>query len=108
MAAISKSDYMLWRECPKNAWLKVHKPDIYYASELTEFDKSIIDNGIEVEEVARCLFPNGVLIPGRDEEARQTTQKLLAARTATLFQPIFERDGFLAAIDILGYNSDTA
>jgi len=44
---------MLWRECPKNAWLKVHKPDIYYASELTEFEKSIIDNGIEVEEVAR-------------------------------------------------------
>jgi len=95
---------MLWRECPKNAWLKVHKPDIYYASELTEFDKSIIDTGIEVEEVARSLFPDGFLIAGRGEEAQQTTKNLLGAKCPTLFQPLFERDGFLAAIDVLEYD----
>ena len=107
MAGISKTDYMLWRECPKNAWLKVHKPDIYYASELTEFDRAIIDNGIEVEEVARGLFPAGILIRGGGEEIRQATQKLLAAKTATLFQPIFELDGFLALVDVLDLNSET-
>jgi hypothetical protein len=107
MAKISKTDYMLWRECPKNAWLKVHKPNIYYASELTEFEKSIIDNGLEVEEVARGLFPAGILITGRSEEIRQATQKHLAARTPTLFQPIFERDGFLALVDVLDLNSAT-
>jgi len=107
VTSISKTDYMLWRECPKNAWIKVHKPDIYYASELTEFEKSIIDNGIEVEEVARGLFPEGLLIMGRSEEIRQTTQRLLAARTPTLFQPIFEPDGFLALVDVLNLNSET-
>jgi hypothetical protein len=108
MAEISKTDYILWRECPKNAWLKVHKPGVYYASEPTEFDQSLIDSGIEVEEVARGLFPNGLLIAGRDEEARQRTQELLAAGTPTLFQPIFERDGLLAAIDVLEFNSETS
>jgi len=98
---------MLWRECPKNAWLKVHKPDIYYASELTEFEQSIIDSGIEVEEVARGLFPGGILILGRVEEALQETQERLAAKAPTLFQPIFERDGFLAAVDVLEFNGKT-
>jgi hypothetical protein len=107
MAEISKTEYMLWRECPKNAWLKVHKPDVYYASELTEFEQSIIDSGIEVEEVARGLFPNGLLIAGRGEEARQTTQKFLAAGTPTLFQAIFEQDGFLAAVDVLEFSGET-
>jgi len=108
MTLISKTDYMLWRECPKNAWLKVHRPDIYYASELTDFEKSTINSGIEVEEVARGLFPGGFLIVGRGEEARQSTQELLAVRTPTLFQSIFERDGFLAAVDVLESNSGTS
>jgi uncharacterized protein DUF2779 len=104
---ISKTDYMLWRECPKNAWLRAHKPDVYYASELTDFEKSIIDTGVEVEELARGLFRDGVLVAGCLEDARQTTEELLAARTSTLFQPIFERDGFVAAVDLLQYNSAT-
>jgi hypothetical protein len=106
MARISKSDYMLWRDCPKNAWLKIHKPEVFYASDLTDFDKSIIDTGIDVEEIARGLFPGGLLIPGRDERAQQISAELLAKKTATLFQPIFECDGFVAAIDVLELDSE--
>jgi hypothetical protein len=104
MAEISKTDYLLWRECPKNAWLKVHKPDVYYASEPTEFDQSLMDSGNEVEDVARGLFPNGLLIVGRDNEARQRTQEILATGAPTVFQAIFEQDGFLAAVDVLEFN----
>lgn len=95
---------MLWRECPKNAWLKVHKPEFYYASKLTEFEQSIIDSGVEVEEVTRSLFPGGRLVEGRGEEALQTTQVLLAEGKSPLFQPIFEGDGFVAAVDVLEYD----
>jgi hypothetical protein len=104
MASISKTDYVLWRECAKNAWLRLHRPDIYYAAELTEFEQSIIDAGIEVEGAARGLFPGGTLIVGSPTEAQQKTADQLTAETQTLFQPVFEKDGRLAAIDVLQYD----
>jgi len=42
MAWISKTDYVLWRGCAKNAWLKLHRPEVYYAAELTEFEQAVI------------------------------------------------------------------
>src|SRR5205809_3651901 len=86
MACISKTDYVLWRECTKNAWLKLHRPDIYYATELTEFEQSVIDAGIEVEGVARGVFPGGILVTGSKSEAQQKTVDHLSANTRTLFQ----------------------
>jgi hypothetical protein len=104
MACISKTDYVLWRECAKNAWLRLHRPDIYYAAELTEFEQSIIDAGIEVEGASRGLFPGGTLIVGSPTEAQQKTADQLTAESQTLFQPVFEKDGLLAAIDVLQYD----
>src|SRR5882724_2762852 len=46
---ISKTDYILWRACAKNAWLRIHRPDVYYSAELTEFEQSVMAMGIEVE-----------------------------------------------------------
>jgi YD repeat-containing protein len=51
MTYISKTDYVLWRACPKNAWLRIHKPELYYSTELTEYEQSVIDMGVEVERV---------------------------------------------------------
>lgn len=104
---ISKTEYLLWRECKKNAWLKLHKPKIFYSFPLSEFEKSIIETGNEVEIVARRLFPTGVLIEGRDEQAQKLTQKYIAEKERTLFQPVFLKDGFLAALDILQYDKET-
>ena len=108
MASISKTDYVLWRGCAKNAWLRLHKPDIYYAAELTEFEQSIIDTGIEVEGAARALFPSGTLIAGSHSEAQQKTAELLTAKDGTLFQPVFEKGGLLAAIDVLQFDHTEA
>ena len=58
MSSIPKTDYILWRACHKNAWLRIHKPDVYNSAELTEYEQSVIDMGIEVERVARGLFPD--------------------------------------------------
>ena len=54
---LSKTDYILFRECPKNVWYKIHRPEIYNQAELSEFEKAIIETGNEVELVARKLFP---------------------------------------------------
>jgi len=104
---VSKTDYILWRECRKNAWLKIHRTDVYYANELSAFEKQIIETGNEVEAVARNLFPTGVLIEGRDEAAQNKTAELIKSGEKTLFQPIFVKDGFLAACDVLKLNEKT-
>ena len=98
---LSKTDYILYRECPKNVWYKIHKPDIYSQSELSEFEKLIMETGNEVELVARKLFPTGILIEGRDSKAQKATQDYLVKKREILFQPIFVKDGYLAAIDVL-------
>ena len=123
MIIVSKSDYILFRECKKNVWLKKHRPDIYNKSGLSEFEKSIIETGNEVELLARKLFPAGILIEGRGKEAQELTQQYLVAMAGTglprakalamtekglvLFQPVFVRNGFMAAVDILEYDEKT-
>lgn len=104
---LSKTDYILYRECPKNAWYKIHRPDVFFQSELTEFEKSIIETGNEVESAARKLFPAGILIEGRDAKAREATRDYIAKKQGVLFQPIFVKDGYLAAVDILKYEPET-
>lgn len=103
---LTKTDYILWRECKKNVWLKLHRPDVYSVGELSEFEKQIIETGNDVEEVARKLFPTGILIDGRAVKEQEETLDLLAKKTSVIFQPIFVRDGFLAAVDILELNTD--
>lgn len=103
---ISKTDYVLWRACPKNAWLRIHKPELYHSAELTEFEQSVIDMGIEVEEAARRLFPDGLLIPGPKGDAQQSTLRCLRSNpTGILFQAVFQCDDLSAAIDVLQYDS---
>ena len=105
MVVLSKTDYLLFRECRKNAWMKLHRPDVYFASELSSFDKAIIETGNEVELYARQLFPGGVLIEGRDRHAQAITLSHTGRKTPVLFQPVFQKDGFLAALDVLKWDA---
>ena len=107
MITLSKTDYILFRECPKNVWYKIHKPDIYFQSELSDFEKHLIGTGNEVELVARQTFPDGVLIDSRDEAAQKLTKEYIAKKQPVLFQPVFLKDNFLAAVDVLKFNPET-
>ncbi|MBX4200994.1 DUF2779 domain-containing protein, partial [Candidatus Parcubacteria bacterium] len=103
---LTKTDYIIWRECRKNTWLKIHKPEIYAEAELSEFEKQIIETGNEVETLARELFPGGVLLSGRGPKEQEKTRDLIEKKTKVIFQPVFEKDGFLAAVDILELQGD--
>src|SRR5687768_4797178 len=105
MGILSKTDYLIFRECQKNAWLKVHRRDVYDQKELSEFDKAIIETGNEVDGYARQLFPGGVLIAGRDQAAQEITRHHIANKTPILFQPSFLQDEYFAALDILRYDA---
>ncbi len=103
---LTKTNYILFRECAKNTWIKVHKPDIYYAHELSEFEKQIIETGNEVELVARELWPTGVLVEEKNEAAVSRTQELLDSGAETIFQAAFEKDHYFAAVDVLKRNAN--
>jgi len=102
---LTKTDYLIYRDCAKNAWLKVHKSDIYFSKPLSAFDQTIIDTGNEVDILARGLFPGGVLIDDRDDSVK--TMKLIKSKTPVIYQPVFETDLYKMVCDILVWNNDS-
>src|SRR5664279_1367066 len=99
---LTKTDYLIYRDCGKNAWLKVHKPDIYYAKPLSAFDQGIIETGNEVDELARDLFPGGVLLTSRD--ATEETMELVNSHINVIYQPVFETEKYKIVCDIISWD----
>lgn len=102
---LSKTNYITWRDCKKNAWLKMHKPDIYYSFPLSSFEQNIIDIGNEIDLLARKLFPGGVEVEDREDTAY--TEKLLKEKTKVIYQPVFKSEKYITASDIFVLNEDT-
>lgn len=101
---ISKTDFILWRECPHNTWVKKNKPEVYNSFEISEFEKSLGEIGNEVELVARKMFPDGYLVEKRSAGAQELTQTLLTEKKSVIFQAVFATDKFMAASDVLKWN----
>lgn len=104
MKLLTKTDFILYKECPNNVWVKRHKPEEYSKFEISEFEKSLGVMGNEVEELARGMFPGGYLVERRSEGAQELTQKLIAEQTPVIFQAVFATDKYLTATDVLKWN----
>lgn len=102
---VSKTNFITCLDCAKNAWIKIHKPEIYGEYPLSSFDLNIIDTGNQIDELARGLFPNGVLVENRDDS--ELTKKLMADKTPAIYQPVFATDKFITACDIFVWNLAT-
>ncbi len=92
---ISKSRYMNGLQCPRLLWLaannKLPDPD--------EEAQFIFDQGHEVGNYAKELFPGGVEVP-HDKNFIEATKKLVLKRH-TIFEGAFSFNGTFAKIDIL-------
>ena len=102
---LTKTDFLIYKDCAKNAWLKIHKPDIYYSKPISTFDQGIMEMGNDVDELARDLFPGGVLVSDRKDV--EGTKKLTEARTPIIYQPVFENKLYKIICDMLVWNSET-
>jgi hypothetical protein len=102
---IDKTTYLAYRQCPKNAWLKAHKPELHGLFELSEFEKGLSDMGHMVEVMAQKMFPNGVLIKKLEKDALAVTLQHIERKTPVLFQPTFVFEQFLARSDVLVYDA---
>ena len=104
---ISKTIFLDYVFCAKNAWLKINKPELLKEFELSAFEKNLMEQGNEVEVEARKLqvFTGGVEVLERGEEAVEKTRELMDARTPCIFQATFINDGFIARNDALVWNT---
>jgi len=100
MAGLSKSRILAHRQCPKRLWLQTYRP------ELAETDPSVaarFAQGAQVGEVARQLYPDGVLIVGGDlrQALRDTAEVLARSPQCPVFEATFEHEGVLVRVDLL-------
>lgn len=98
---LSKSRIAAWRQCPRKLWLQVHRPDLLDVSEEAERGHQI---GYEVAEVARSLFPNGVLIEGEADlqSALDATRRAMQRfPDRPLYEATFQHDNVLVQADLL-------
>ena len=101
MAPISKSTFLQYQICPKDTWLRLHKPEVVDTFTLTEFEKHLLEQGNEVEMCARQLFPGAVLVSATGDAAVEETRRLMAGDIDAIFQAPFLADGFFIKCDVL-------
>ena len=103
---ITKSDYLKFLTCPDYFWFHKKKPGVLVAKELNDFEKELIKSGQEVEAWGRKIFPSGVLIESREEQAVTDTNKLIEEGKKVIFQATFETDELYVMVDMLEWDEN--
>jgi len=104
MRFITKTLYLRYISCAKDAWLQINKPELKELFELSDFDKSLVAKGNLVESWARKLFPGGILVEEFGEEGHEVTGRYLNEKKQVIFQSTFTHDKFLVRNDVLEYD----
>jgi CRISPR/Cas system-associated exonuclease Cas4 (RecB family) len=97
VSTISKSKYMNGLQCQRLLWLSVNQPEaIPPVDEETQF---IFDQGHEVGNFAKMLFPEGIEVP-HDSDMVKKTHELIDQRK-TIFEASLSHNKTFAKPDIL-------
>lgn len=104
---ISKTTFQHYLHCPKDMWLKIHKPELKAEFQPSEFDLHLMEQGNEVESYARNLFPDGIEVSSAGERAVGDTSRLMTERIPAIFQATFIADGFIVRNDALCWNLES-
>ena len=95
---ISKSDYVMFKNCSKSLWLKKNQKGLF-----RQIDQTLKDNSREVEKTAQQLFSGGVEVEYNEilEIGAQTTTDLIAQNVKTIFGATFITSNTTVICDIL-------
>lgn len=94
MIVLTKTQYLYGLQCPKYLWITLHKKELI--PKITEKTQHLFDQGHEIGELAKTLFPKGIEIGGNYWEFEESHKKSIEA--LKLRKPLFEA-GFLANFD---------
>ena len=97
---LSKSRIISWKQCPKKLWLQIHRPELIEDSQPNE---QIFQVGNEVGEVARGLYPEGILIDDEDlSDALDSTRRAMDVHpNKPIFEAAFQHEGVLVRADLM-------
>jgi len=100
---LSKSTFLRGVQCAKSLYLHTFQRDL--ATPLDADQHARVTMGQQVGELARGLFPEGVLVSTprgfSKAEALQQTQSAMESGGTTLFEPAFLADGLFLRADVL-------
>src|SRR3990172_13192463 len=104
---LSKSKYLSGLQCEKRLWLEIYDPD--KASEATEYQQRLFEQGKEVGIRARRYFEEGYLID-KDRlkiyECVEETRDAIARGKSIIFEGTFFYDNTYIMSDIIKRNED--
>ena len=104
---ITKTDYMEYTLCPKNLWLKKHKPELFESIPISDFENEIILNGQIVDEASMSLFSDGELVTSKTLDQLNYSKELISKKSNTIFQASFEWGNFFVRTDVLHFDTET-
>ncbi len=100
---ITKTDFMAFRNCASDFWMKKHKPELFENIIPSDFEQQLIEQGYEVEMLAQKLFPEGV---DAKNMKQQEPAFFLGTADTILFQPTFAAANLQTRVDILKVAED--
>ena len=99
MTGLSKSRILAYRQCPKRLWLQIYRPELQEKNESTTARMAA---GTQAGEVARGLYPGGVLIDAEHlSQALDDTQSVMALGDKAIFEATFQASNVLIRADLL-------
>ncbi len=104
---LTKSKFKLAFECPTKLFYD-DKPDVYANKGLDDsFLRALADGGLQVRELAKLYYPEGIEITNTDpEDALEHTRHLLQRDDVTLFEAAFAYNDLFVRADILEKKGD--
>lgn len=100
---ITKAIFLESMTCLTKGWYLYHR-DVSPA--FTAGEQLRIDEGREIGELARQLYPEGILIDEHGSDAVDKTKELISSNTKILFEASFTQNGFATRADILIHEED--
>ena len=107
LVTISKSKFVAGCQCLKRLYWLVHEPGLAALPDAANF--VVMEQGREVGQLARQMFPGGVGVDGSHGlgQAIRTTRELVANREVpAIFEGTFEHGNVLVRVDILQRRRD--
>ena len=98
---LTKSKFKLALECPTKLYY-IDKPQYANQQKDDSFLKALAEGGYQVEALARCYYPEGILVETNSKEsALDVTNRLLKSDSIILFEAEIVYQQYLIRADIL-------